>query len=101
MNCKPGDTAYVVVPPQFMQTLDGKFVTVGVTGGCDLGTFVPASVVGWLCEFAQPWTSEYGTRVIKCYLLDAWLRPIRDPGDDAVDETLIFAGDPRVRKVLA
>lgn len=27
------------------------------------------------------------------------LRPIRDPGGDAVDETLIYAGDPRVREV--
>lgn len=29
------------------------------------------------------------------YYRDSWLRPIRDPGDDAVDETLLRLPSPR------
>jgi hypothetical protein len=28
-------------------------------------------------------------------VMDRYLRPIRDPGDDAADETLVFAGKPK------
>jgi len=93
MNCKKGDLAYIVVPAGFERTLEGKYVTVlGRAGKCDLKTFGgPGS---WLCKFHVPWFTDRRYHMVsQCYLMDSWLRPIRDlPGDD---QTLSWAGLPQ------
>ncbi|MEX3628104.1 MAG: hypothetical protein VB138_00200 [Burkholderia sp.] len=78
MNCKPGDLAYIVVPPGFLRTLDRKFVNVGIAGECDLGTLPVPGVQCWLCEFHVPWFCERTRSFVRrCWLRDDWLRPIR------------------------
>jgi hypothetical protein len=85
-RCKPGDLAYIVVPPEFLQTLDRKFVNVGVAGECDIGTLPIPGVPCWLCEFHVPWFCERTSGwVNKCWLRDDWLRPVRA---DKVDEEI-------------
>lgn len=99
MNCKPGDLAYIVVPAGFERTLDGKYITVlSRTGKCDLDTFGGTGV--WLCEFHVPWYSDRRDFMVKrCYLIDSWLRPIRDqPGKD---ESLTWASLPQGQGVAA
>jgi hypothetical protein len=92
MRCKPGDLTYVVVPRPFNKTLDGKFVDVEASGGCDNGTRrIPGDSMGhsWMCRFHVPWVREDGKVIRQCLLYDDWLRPIRDnPGQD---ETLDWA----------
>lgn len=102
MNCKQGDRAVLVRTSRAQCTLCGGWVDV-----VPAGTFV-------ICEREEPVAGEPGWRVAKPVSVvvsccrtdyvdmfgfrDRILRPIRDPGDDAVDETLIYAGDPRVRE---
>lgn len=89
MNCKQGDLAYVVAPPGFKRTFHLRFCTLKRHGVDDLtprftGKEWPDS---WFCVWQTP--VEFEGRTIRGnYMLDSWLRPIRDPGDDAVDETL-------------
>ena len=52
----------------------------------------------WLVEFGGERRSPEG---IPWGVPDEFLRPIRDPGDDEVDETLIYAGDPQIREAHA
>ncbi|MNL15670.1 hypothetical protein D3C87_1366720 [compost metagenome] len=88
MNCKPGDLAQIVAP--YDEKGRGHFVTVvrrakrrERLGGCD---FVHASPVpGWVCDGSVPmWDGFIARRLV---IADECLRPIRDPGDDAVDES--------------
>lgn len=107
MNCRPGDLARVVVPGRFYGAL------VSVIEAAPVGTSfrLPCGHLNLPCE-AGDWVVEVlgspvpvglelgGTRLARFgATADANLKPIRDPGDDAVDETLIWAGDPRVREV--
>ena len=76
MNCKPGDLARYVgsVSKNY-----GRFVlVVSRNDFCD-GT------PGW--ETAPPLYMPDGRRFADC-VADVLLRPIRDPGNDATDETL-------------
>lgn len=99
MNCKPDDIARVVVPPGFKRTLQDKFVTVVgcIPGHDDICQRAYGSPRGgvWLCVFATPFMFHHNGSswmVKQAFLLDSWLRPIRDqPGDD---ETLTWAGKP-------
>lgn len=66
---------------------------------------------GWVFEFLStpkevPIQNGFGDNVgarsakyAACH--DRWLRPIRDPGDDAVDETILRVGKPFNEKVTA
>ena len=98
MNCKPGDLAVIVRCPDLWSKFRGRIVQVlriapthtfklpdgYVNEGC------PANV--WLCELQSPMTVPLagGLSCSARYVCirDAALRPIRDTGDDAQDETL-------------
>lgn len=88
MNCKPGDLAIIVraycpenvgllvlVCPEWASTKYGHT---------------------WLTRSARPtptvWSNDMirGSTSTLGYVPDAWLRPIRDPGEDATDETLAW-----------
>lgn len=105
MNCRPRDTCFVVgLHPDL--GLNGHVVTLRnqpplLIGGYTLWSFKAP------IAFTTP-TNVHdifghvklaGSRMLIHELPDENLRPIRDPGDDAVDETLIYAGDPHVREV--
>ena len=89
MNCKPGDIARVVSTGANRDAL----VRVLDSGNCDPGE--------WRCEALQS-LSEYVWETIVgrvpagtiVYAMDSILRPIRDPGDDARDETLLWLPVP-------
>lgn len=99
MNCKPGDLARVVHP-----TMYGHFVTVLEAAPNDKDfrlpdgqLHFPAGPNSWVCESLGPdfpaliKSNLFGVKPrmarFAC-IADKFLRPIRDPGDDAVDETL-------------
>jgi len=69
MNCKPGDLAIVVGPVD-----DEKW----------LGKILRVLHLHQNPELGPCWLTDCD----KWNFTDASLRPIRDPGDDAVDETL-------------
>lgn len=93
MNCKPGDLAYVL-PRTVTPGLAGRFVIVG--DFCDIGCFVidgrlyNGDVPSFLCVAADGGVLPIisGDYVKRRPIAASLLRPIRDPGDDAVDETL-------------
>jgi hypothetical protein len=95
MNCKPGDLAVIV---RSTSGNEGKFVT----------------VLRWIGAY----TFYHGERLSDCWLVrleqdmrpksggvyhagqehafpDSWLKPIRDPGEDAKDETLQWKEVPK------
>jgi hypothetical protein len=82
MNCKPGDLAmYVGLNQEYI----GHVVTVVSPTTADS----PLAVDG-------PWwhvEPKIGGKYSRTS--DASLRPIRDPGDDAVDETLLWLPSPK------
>lgn len=78
MNCKPGDLAVVI---RSHAGHEGKIVRcirflgkVHLWNGSDR----------WETDIELP--NRFGN--VTCTMRDAYLRPIRNPGDDAVDETL-------------
>jgi hypothetical protein len=89
MNCKPGDLAVVVNGPN-------------IGGLCRVVSPYTVRMVEGLC-----WNIECLSRMrdnltgnpvapgTAALCADAFLRPIRDPGDDAVDETLQWLPVPR------
>lgn len=86
MNCKPGDLAVVVSTlgfPSLERRTLGRIVKV-------LRPDVPRPPFGFM------WEVEHHDIV---RVADACLRPIRDPGDDAQDESFRWA--PAPEKVLA
>ncbi|CAJ5367775.1 Uncharacterised protein [Burkholderia pseudomallei] len=110
MNCKRGDLALVVVPYAGCEDhpFNGRIVTVGVDGECDLGTYraPPPEPPGWLCEFARPvflslrhptlaGPSEGPAKIVcKCNLYDSWLHPISAPGGaEDVPENVTIAAE--------
>jgi hypothetical protein len=77
MNCKPGDLAIVVVPPDWpRKTLAGKVV--------EVVRFVPPrgpeskwdQRPTWWCRFNAPWFTDHGKLICEGHMLDSWLRPI-------------------------
>lgn len=83
MNCKPGDLAVIVGSLPAGRFLIGRFVEV-IERAPDTQQG-PAWLVRLQNEIVNPLTNERG---IEGVAADCWLRPIRDPGDDAQDETL-------------
>lgn len=82
MNCKPGDLAALVGGGPADRHLIGRIVRVT----CLSGRGAPC----WEYE-GKRLTTKYG---VVTALADAALRPIRDPGEDARDETLSWKTVP-------
>lgn len=85
MNCKPGDLAIVVA--------------IGVNPRCPPRVGAIVKVGHASSVWPEHWVLDPpvidpadGCMV---HVKDAHLRPIRDPGDDAVDETLLRLPSPR------
>lgn len=89
MNCKEGDLCVVVVPGR---PADGMIVRcVKYLGFGFIGTSVGVkSKHVWELDRAVPAFDGKPTKVSQ----DDVLRPIRDPGDDAVDQTLEWLDVP-------
>lgn len=96
MNCKPGDLAIRI------QGESGDLVPVGAVVRCVRHYSGPANIdnvrqqfTGWFVEYQGHVTDADGwTWAIP----DEHLRPIRDPGDDAKDETLQWLPVPSTQK---
>lgn len=86
MNCKPGDLAIVVDAPAHAAHV------IGCIGTC-ISTFELDGRTIW--NFDPPAKGHYWG------VNDFWLRPIRDPGDDARDETLNWLPVPTQEGVEA
>lgn len=102
MNCRPGDLARVLAP--------GRSISCPLCGDSAIAIKPDTLVIvtehdGIAWRLQDPITVNVSLKcgafiVARCAALhDSGLKPIRDPGDDAVDETLIYAGDPQVREV--
>lgn len=93
LRCKPGDLCVIVsaTNPQNRN----RFVTV-----------LPGEVHHidgyecWLVHSPTP-MAVFGGRSHLVFVPDAWMRPIRDPGEDAQDETLQWQPVPTTDEVPA
>ena len=87
MNCKPGDLARMV-RSDFPENVN-KLVWVREKAPTFVGE-------GWMVELLQPMKTTFGWKPAGSIgsAADTDLRPIRDPGDDAVDEMLVLLGSP-------
>lgn len=98
LRCKPGDRAFLVkcdVPEDIGKVcLVLRSTDQGFDGHEWLCRF-EGRVVGYDVETGE----QHRTR--GCFVPDAWLRPIRDPGDDAQDETLTWLPVPTTEVVPA
>lgn len=92
MNCKPGDLAIVV---KSTCGNEGKIVRcLGLIGKSHTFRNPDGSLdVCGKWQIDRPLKNYGGVMVL--YANDSALRPIRDPGDDAVDETLLRLPSPR------
>jgi hypothetical protein len=81
VNCKPGDLAIVVACPPHAANAIGSIVR---------------CVRRWdeMSNVGPMWYVEPPARSGHIGIGDRWLRPIRDPGDDARDETLTWLPVP-------
>ena len=92
MNCKPGDLARVISTPETRDAgvVDWFFKLTVLDGQTDFGN-APA----WRYEGPERTTPEGRWKGLRIEAVgDHILRPIRDPGDDAVDETLLRVPSP-------
>lgn len=98
MNCKPGEFAWIV------QSNDERNFRkiVFVKRRCipPEGVVLPPI---WWCELQSEF---HAIRIIHpagtvLAINDSWLRPIRDPGEDARDETLLWLPVPSTVKEVA
>jgi hypothetical protein len=95
MNCKPGDLAYVIRGRNYgTLVLVGKAFHINASGKTKFGAFTfLGNERSWLCRaVGRPLLDPFAGKVVQFYerpIPDSALRPIRDPGDDAVDETLL------------
>lgn len=84
MNCQPGDLAVIVGDPRNRNKYEGAHLKViADSGRRDCG------YVCWVYEPLSPALVAHLREHRDDDICDYWLRPIRDPGDDAVDETLL------------
>lgn len=85
MNCRPGDLAYIVAP--FFSGGRGRVVQVVRTATAEdfFARKINQMPSVWLCvgDIVTQWGAYRETLIG-----DECLRPIRDPGDDAIDEIL-------------
>lgn len=103
MNCKPGDLAVIVRDEKNLGLL-GRICRVLHAASTsefrlpDGYLHVPCSAGRWAIDFNEPINvplrngNSRWTRFAVAN--DAALRPIRDPGDDAIDEMVLIVGKP-------
>jgi hypothetical protein len=89
MNCKPNDMA-MVIRSQYPDML-GRIIR--VTTLLKLNDVPEEQVHAWLYE--GDLRTDTGGRIAAAE--DCCLRPIRDPGDDAVDEMVELCGNATAR----
>lgn len=99
MNCKPGDRALCIRGEH-----KGKVCEVIAPGQTyeEISTGKP--LAGWLVSFPSPvqWGNPNGwDNLSEGWYPDEWLRPIRDPGDEAQDESLSWLPVPSRDEVTA
>lgn len=101
MNCKPNDLAVIVACPEAPQNIGAIVEVIRRSEPCPCGC--TERFVCWIVKARGRKLAGFGgyfnelSYTDESNVQDAYLRPIRDPGDEAVDETLIYVGDPRVR----
>lgn len=108
MNCRPGDLARIVGAPSELG-LNDRIVKIA-----DAPAFLLAGIMHWDLEEAIFTTMQGfgvahntgrlwlpGERARVSRIPDRNLRPIRDPGDEAVDEMLVRVGVPARDQVPA
>ena len=87
MNCKPGDLAWIVAP--FEAAGRGLVVTVVEAAAAGLTCVAKnGGISSWPSAGGHAWICDSHDARFPCVIADEALRPIRDPGDDARDETL-------------
>lgn len=97
MNCKPGDLAVIV---KSRAGNEGRFVEVvngdveRLPGDLGMASFGPL----WRVRSYGSIRSSWGWLHEEFAFPDAWLRPIRNPGEDAKDETLQWKEVPAKQK---
>ncbi|MDN8617846.1 hypothetical protein [Variovorax ginsengisoli] len=100
MNCREGDLAYVTDMPYPVSEANGRFVQVKEL-------VLAAGEAYWLLDKPVRFRARAnfslmgvcffkGEPVAVDAIADAYLRPIRDPGDDAVDEMVRFFPAPKL-----
>lgn len=110
LNCRPGDLARIVHPSEYGRLVVVLYAAPATKFTLPDGQPHCAAVVcdgRWVCEAAGDGFAamvDYGSRLASrkakyVVIADRWLRPIRDPGDDAQDESFRWA--PAPEKVLA
>lgn len=103
MNCKPGDLARLVNLPRALSNAADRFVKLK-----DQPPVLIDGDMGWELEERVNFNMHgqatrngvlfmHGDAVYFDVMQDRYLRPIRDPGDDAVDEMVQRLGKPAAR----
>lgn len=94
MNCKPGDLAFLAIPPR--AEFAGLVVEVLRAGKPQRlkKPFGHLSGASWWVRASRACMTTRGIALTEFVLPDAALKPIRDPGDDAVDESLLWLRVP-------
>lgn len=90
MNCKPGDLAVIVHCPPKPDCVGRIVECVKFFKSCHIDFRFYTDV--WVVEWHGVDPKQLGFNGFA--VPDAWLRPIRDPGDDAVDEVIQRLGVP-------
>ena len=84
LNCKPGDLAVVVIG-------DHAGVVLTCLQSFQQRVYMPDHSV----RLVHVWETDRALRgclgKTDCFIEDELLKPLRDPGDDAVDETLLWS----------
>lgn len=94
MNCKPGDLAVVVRSKCGNEGVILRCIRLSPKSEHKLD---PRHLLVWLTD--RDTVDTHGGS--SPYMPDAYLRPIRDPGDDAVDETLLRLPAPSTERETA
>lgn len=100
MNCKPGDLAIIVAPNSPNRDRIVRCIRLLRAGEeMSIGGFEFVATSDGTFWAVEGWINGAGpdgvvTEVPGGPVRDRWLRPIRDPGDDAVDEMLLRVGLP-------
>ncbi len=100
MNCRPGDLARIVAPyDPIARNCFVEVVRLMAPAGESLPTpdggicrYSPTGGPTWLCRGRVP--TRWGFDLTETFIADECLRPLRDPGADAVDETLTWKAVP-------
>ncbi len=98
MNCKPGDLAVIIGSGEKNPNSDGRFCEVLYASPIGCAHTLPNGVVtsgsnaaSWVIKLSNPIMVLWNDGVVRAAdyasCPDARLRPIRDPGDDAKDES--------------